>query len=410
MTARADEVIHTVKVKPLLKWQGALRGAIHSEAKFIVAVMGRRAGKTSCASRMAGEFALHGKEVFWGAPTYDLAALGKDRFHEMYGEVVQRRREAPPEAYLWGGGVVRWRSFDRPGSALGRGNDLVIIDEAARVKKQIVYEEVLPTIGDTGGKIVAITTPRGRRSWVFDWYNKARAGDPLYAVIHGPSTENPSPTVQEFVGIARDNMPDNLFRQEIMAEFLEGEGAVFRNILDNATEAGYLDAPAPGNHYIIGADVAKHQDWTVCYVMDAMSGAVVAVERYQHVDWPMVKARIKGMAEKWNAPIWLDATGVGDPIFDDLCSSGVPVVPIKFTSESKSALVVSLMNAMEKGEISYPLDDVLIGELEAFGYEELPSGKFRYSAPEGQHDDCVMALALAVWGKNRSAHDFGGWL
>jgi len=87
-------------------------------------------------------------------------------------------------------------------------------------------------------------------------------------------------------------------------------------------------------------------------------------------------------------------------------------VPVKFTSESKSRLVVALMNAMEKGEVSYPRDETLIGELEAFAYEELPSGKFRYSAPEGQHDDCVIALALAVWGRHRSVLDLDsyGWL
>jgi len=38
---------------------------------------------------------------------------------------------------------------------------------------------------------------------------------------------------------------------------------------------------------------------------------------------------------------------------------------------------------------------VLIGELQAYQAERLPSGMLRYSAPEGLHDDTVMALALA---------------
>jgi len=36
----------------------------------------------------------------------------------------------------------------------------------------------------------------------------------------------------------------------------------------------------------------------------------------------------------------------------------------------------------------------LVGELESFGYEVTRAG-FRYAAPEGLHDDCVMALGLA---------------
>lgn len=371
--------------------------------------MGRRAGKTSCASRMAGACALEGGQVFWGAPTHDLASIGKERFLEMYDPVVYRRREMPSEAFLWGGGRVLWRSFDRPGGAIGRGNDLVIVDEAARVRRTIMYEEVLPTIGDKGGKILAITTPRGRRNWVAEWTQKARAGDPLYAVVHGPSTENPSPEIKQFVEIARANMPDTLFRQEIMAEFIEGEGAVFRRILENATVAAWRTEPVPGRSYVVGCDLAKHQDYTVSIAIDGESGECHALERFHHLDWPLVISRIRNFAEKWG-PVWIDATGVGDPVFDELCAAGVPTVPIKFTSESKSALVVALTNAMEKSEISYPKDDVLIGELESFAYEELPSGKFRYSAPEGMHDDCVMALALAVWGRNRTGAPAVEWV
>ena len=211
--------------------------------------------------------------------------------------------------------------------------------------------------------------------------------------------------------MARSNMPENLFRQEILAEFVEGEGAVFHRIMDNARLAGFRDGPQPGCSYVVGTDLAKHQDFTVSIALEVSSGQVHGMERYHHLDWPLVKQRVKWFSEKWRAPIWIDATGVGDPVFDDLSADGLPIAPIKFTSESKSALVVALCNAMEKGEISYPPDPVLIAELEAFAYGELPSGKFRYSAPEGMHDDCVMALALATWGRLRRQNltDYG-WI
>ena len=88
------------------------------------------------------------------------------------------------------------------------------------------------------------------------------------------------------------------------------------------------------------------------------------------------------------------------------------VIPIKFTSDSKSNLVNALGTALERKEVTYPRDDALIAEMEAFSYKELPSGKFQYGAPDGMHDDCVIALALAVWGKNRSVLDWSsyGWV
>jgi hypothetical protein len=51
--------------------------------------------------------------------------------------------------------------------------------------------------------------------------------------------------------------------------------------------------------------------------------------------------------------------------------------------------------AFERQAIAILADDTLISELQAYEMGTLPSGLIRYSAPEGMHDDCVMALALA---------------
>ena len=409
---------------PDFPWQKKLDQLIATaEVRFILAVMGRRAGKTEKLARLAGKAALAGKEVFWGAPVYDTSRIGFDRFRERLGPAITRYTQTPPHATMVGGGFCNWRSFDRPGAALGRGNDLVVVDEAARVKKQIIYEDVLPTVADKRGKVVGITTPRGKRHWSHQWYLKAMDGDPAYAVVHGPSTENPNPAVREFMELCRENMPEALFRQEFLAEFVEGEGSVFKNIDDCAKLDEYRHKPTmmirssdwftgddelhPGPrtefNYIIGCDLAKHQDFTVMYAMAIETGEVHGMWRFNKIPWPDIKQRITDFAHRWHAPIMLDATGVGDPVFDDLVRAGVPTIPFKFTNQSKCDLIIALMNAMEKDEISYPNDETLIAELEAYEYQQLPSGKFTYNAPDGLHDDCVIALALANWGRAHAA-------
>jgi hypothetical protein len=50
--------------------------------------------------------------------------------------------------------------------------------------------------------------------------------------------------------------------------------------------------------------------------------------------------------------------------------------------------------AIQQREITFP-EGPITNELNAFEYEYTRTG-VRYSAPEGMHDDCVMALALAV--------------
>lgn len=51
--------------------------------------------------------------------------------------------------------------------------------------------------------------------------------------------------------------------------------------------------------------------------------------------------------------------------------------------------------------------EVLTAEMRRYEYEIGPTGQVSYSAPSGHNDDCVMALALAVWGCGRFGVDPG---
>jgi hypothetical protein len=66
----------------------------------------------------------------------------------------------------------------------------------------------------------------------------------------------------------------------------------------------------------------------------------------------------------------------------------------KFTGPSKQLIMEGLAAAIQGQQIRIP-DGILRKELETFEYEQTRTG-VRYTAPEGLHDDCVCALALAV--------------
>jgi len=63
---------------------------------------------------------------------------------------------------------------------------------------------------------------------------------------------------------------------------------------------------------------------------------------------------------------------------------------------SKPPLIENLSVMIENGEIAYPEIPKLINESKIFGYEN-KNARIAYKAPQGYHDDCVMALALACW-------------
>ena len=70
------------------------------------------------------------------------------------------------------------------------------------------------------------------------------------------------------------------------------------------------------------------------------------------------------------------------------------------SNQSKQKLLDNLKVDFEQSLISIPNDELLISELEAYQYEfDDETRKMKYSAPEGMHDDLVIALALASWGQ-----------
>ena len=234
-----------------------------------------------------------------------------------------------------------------------------------------------------------------------------------YASFTFPSKESPYFPAKEW-DEARRTLPEDVFRQEYMAEFMEDSAGVFRNV-DACTvdsEQWALDSKAYHQHVVIGCDVAKHTDWTVLIAMDAETGRCFAMERFNQLDWPIQKERILGFARKYRGRLILDATGVGDPIYDDLKQKYADIEGFKLTSASKTALIQRLIVGVEQRRVSWPGSaqdasprhaladwDTLTSEMKRYEYEISPSGGITYNAPSGYHDDCVMALALANHGR-----------
>lgn len=98
---------------------------------------------------------------------------------------------------------------------------LLIIDEAARVADAL-YRAVRPMLAVSGGRLVALSTPFGKRGW---FHQEWTAGDGWERVrITAAECPRISP---EFLEQERRAMPAAWFRQEYFCEFSEAEGAVF---------------------------------------------------------------------------------------------------------------------------------------------------------------------------------------
>lgn len=217
--------------------------------------------------------------------------------------------------------------------------------------------------------------------------------------------ENPTIPFEEMLQLYR-TLPERTFRQEILAEFQADSGSVFRNVRQ-AIDPGRAAAedPLPGRDYYLGVDLARVEDFTVLSVLEEQHRQVY-FERFNQISWERQIERIAAVAERYNgAVVMLDSTGVGDPIFEALRNRKLNVEGFKFTNESKERLIDSLAMGIEGGTVRLLDIPTQTNELLGYQYELTPSRNVRMAAPEGMHDDTVVALALADWCVSHP----GGW-
>ena len=99
----------------------------------------------------------------------------------------------------------------------------------------------------------------------------------------------------------------------------------------------------------------------------------------------------------------MDATSLGDTLLEALQHEGVAVDGYVFSAPSKTNLIRRLIIALRDRRIRFPAGRIS-RELQAFEMTTTDSGRIVYGAPPYEHDDAVMALALAVedWEQARS--------
>lgn len=383
-----------------------------SPARFKVLTCGRRWGKTHYALYEAMESALRGGRVWWIGPNTTQTRVAWRLLTKMVRKIpgcTIMKSEGRVEFH--GEGYIEIRTAESESALVGDGLDLVIIDEAALIKEEVWTRAIRPTLSDRKGRAILISTPRGR-NWFWRLFARGQDDqDPAWSSFQMSSYTNPYLDDEE-VEDAKKDLPEALFRQEFLAEFLDEAGSVFRSVADCSSPNCLQSGPRSGGIYYMGLDIARKRDWTVITVMDASTNPkrVVAYKRIQKVKWDAQIELILSMAAQWGVRgVIADGTGVGDPLVERLRDRmTVPVASVVFTNRSKEEFIQNLALGFESAALLIPDDPVYVNELKGYEAELLPSGRLRYGAPSGMNDDIVISLAL-VWavacGINRSTDE-----
>lgn len=368
---------------------------------------GRQWGKTTFLQRTACEAILYGRHVGWYAPEYKrLDEPFRRILKTIPAEIIVARDMNAKRLELKGGGILKGWTLEDLDAGRGSTDHIALVDEAGLIGDidRIWHENIMPTLARHRGRAIFSGTPKGRNGF---WRLACLGVDQQqsdWAFHAAPSGDNPY-LPREFMDEARQSMPSRSFKQEILGEFLDDGGEVISG-LDELIQHGVTEIqPQSGHTYRAGLDLAKSVDYSVLSIFDQDSRQV-RLERWQGVPWAETIRRAVQIVRLYGASLTVDATGVGDPIFDAIKREWALTEAFKFTEQSRADLLNQLVLQFEQMTPKLLDNPAQRSELESLEWVMTPRGKGRLQVPNSMHDDIIMADALAIYSVNQPRRSY----
>ena len=336
------------------------------------------------------------------APVYSQVTRIQKNLMEAIGGsgLVASNNYADNELSLKTKSTIYFRSAERYDNIRGGTYDYCVIDEASYLKQDAYREAIAPTLLVKGKRVVMASTPAGK-NWFYDIAMLGQSPDyPDYKFYKASSYDTPFISQKE-IDEAKQTVPENVFRQEYLAEFLDGGGEVFSN-LDKIEFNKY---PKPEGQIYAGLDIGRAQDFTVCTFMNA-NGQVIDIYRNNQDTWNNITRDVLELVKKYKANLLVETNGVGDPIYSNLKDEWQNTHPFTTTSKSKNEIIEGLILDINEQNIGIPSKELfapLQSELEVFTYKYNPKTRsISYGHPNGLSDDTVLSLSLANYNRKQN--------
>lgn len=384
-----ESVIDITRPK-LTAYQKAI---IYAVVRFTVTTAATKTGKTFShlwwLFEEAGNSTKPGANFWWVAPVFSQAEIAFSRLKRVIaGHSDFKINQTKLTIELPNLAVIHFKSAQDPDTLYGEDVHAVVFDEFTRAK-EAAWVALRSTLTATKGKCKFIGNPKGKKNWGAKLAAKARSGEPNYAFFKITAYDAVEAGIldREEIEQAKRDLPELAFKELYLAEENEDQANPFGiKHIKNCLRTMSDETPVA-----YGVDLAKSNDWTVIVGLDK-DGQVCYFDRWQS-DWGQTRRRLIEILK--HTPAFIDSTGVGDPIVEDIQRECYQVTGYHFNPASKQKLMEGLASSIQNGEISV-IDGHMLDELESFEFFYSRTGHVKYSAPEGLHDDCVCALALAV--------------
>lgn len=230
--------VESIKKNIVLLTPAQKKIAIDSH-RFRVLSCGRRFGKTTLAiDQMIGRAISSPSRIAYLAPTFqqarDIAWAQLKRLCATAAKSINESRlEIKLPTQSGGESLIILRGWEAIETLRGQQFDLIVIDEVASMRNFWNHwqEIVRPTLTDTRGEGIFISTPKGFNHF-FDLFEIEKE-DKDFKSFHFSTYDNPFIPTDE-IDKAKKELTEDRFAQEYMADFRKMEGLVYKEFSRDA--------------------------------------------------------------------------------------------------------------------------------------------------------------------------------
>lgn len=375
--------------------------------KVVVCKSSRQKGKSYMIANLLLYFAINFKQTknYCLSPSFKQAKNIYQTIVDAVGKtgVIKTKNKTDLIITLINGSTINFKSAEQREQLRGYTADFLCIDEAAFISDDVFYL-VLPWCDAKKAPILMTSTPFMKGGFFYQYFNYGKDN------IHNTSTidwadEKFKPSIEEILPPEkleeyRSVLPKNVFLTEYLGEWLDDDGAVFVNI-HNCLKEAHIDQK---DRLYVGIDWSNQgqNDDTVISIFN-QNGQQVYLKYFNDLtplnQIQIIYNELEPLLPQINV-IASETNSLGTP-YTDLLKNKSQFMAQKIrgfntSNTSKNAVVAKMQVALEQENVSLLPDDKLKRQFGYFTAEFNPKTRnVSYNAPQGLHDDIVMATLLA---------------
>lgn len=381
--------------KPLDYQRDIINWLEDDEVKFVSFLKSRQSGGSFLNKLLCTKWSLENSNVKIGyvTPTLKLSKLFFKELSQSLKPFLIKENATDLILEFNTGTKLQFFSAESKDSLRGFQFHYLIVDEAAFMSDELWNFVLRQTILVTGIKVLMCSTPNGAQGFFHQYCTYGLDNETGYKTKKITIYENPYVSNDEVEKI-RQQIPERVFRQEYLSEFLDGSGSVFTNFKNCIVKD-----PIKNGQYFAAIDWAKQDDYTVLTIMNSHK-QVVYRYRINSMDYTNQVKIIAAKLNEWKPKVTLSEENNIGTVVNELLKKEYKgnLKTITLHNTLKKEIIENLVVAFEQGTIGLDDDDVMIRELQAFSCTYNPQTQtVKYSAPNGIHDDCVLSLAYAFY-------------